>query len=192
MRELPSVFGFTRSSPRNSATPSSYDSSSCSKTSCDTGCTVDLGEPVPAEELDLEGEAEDPGHPEVPSLLKEPAQQQVADPTSAVLLVDGEGAHLGEVLPQDVQGSAADHHAVDLGDVELLDVLEERDCGLRQQDAIGGVGVDELSDRPDVTGAGLADVDRRRGHSGFTRGKRIVSRTPRPVSVMTRRSMPIP
>ena len=58
-----------------------------------------------------------------------------------------------------MQRAAADHHTVDLGDVELLNVFEEGDGRLGQQDAVSRVVVDEPPDRCDVRRPGLTDLD---------------------------------
>jgi hypothetical protein len=61
----------------------------------------------------------------------------------------GDGPDLRDVLPQHVQATAPDEHAVDLGDPELLDVLVERDQLLGEQH-LADVGVDDRLDAPHI------------------------------------------
>ena len=76
-----------------------------------------------------------------------------------VLLTDRESADLGEVLPHDMQRSAARYLTVDLGDPELLDALEVGHSVLADEDATLGERLDELSDSPDVSGPGASGGD---------------------------------
>ncbi len=75
------------------------------------GLPVDRGEPVPAEEGGLEGEAEEPREAEPVRPLDEAAEEQRAHAAAQVGGVDRERAHLPEVLPEHVQRSAPDDPA---------------------------------------------------------------------------------
>ena len=118
-------------------------------------CALDLGEPVPAEELGLEGEHEDPPQVQLAGHIQQPVDDHVPDALALHLRVHRDGAHLAEVRPQDVQRAAPDELAVPLGDPELLDPLVERDQVLLQQDP-ARVDVDERLDRGHIRGAGAA------------------------------------
>jgi hypothetical protein len=109
-------------------------------------------EPVPGEELGLEGQAEHPADPEVAGCLQQSGEQRAADPPAVMRRGDGEGAHLSEVLPHHVQRTARDDLPVVLHDVELLHVLVEHDRGLREEPAVAGVGVDQRPDGVHVRG----------------------------------------
>ncbi len=89
-------------------------------------------------------------------MLDEPVEQQVAHALALHVGVDGDRAHLRQVLPHDVERAAADHRAVELRDEELLDVLVQLDGRLLQQDA-PGVDVDQPADGRDVGGTCTAD-----------------------------------
>ena len=72
---------------------------------------------------------------------------------------DGERAHLGQVVPQHVQGTAADDVARPLlRHDELLQALVVGDGVLVDEHPAGGQRRDQRTDRRDVAGAGGADV----------------------------------
>ena len=71
--------------------------------------------------------------------------------------LDGDGADLGEVLPHDVDGAAADDLAVQLGNNEVGHVLEQRDQLLAQQNALIDVALDEALDLANVGRTGATD-----------------------------------
>jgi hypothetical protein len=70
---------------------------------------------------------------------------------------------LGEVLPDHVERSAADHRLVLDGHPELLHVLVEGDGRLPEQDPLLGVPLDEPADRRDVRRSCAPDLG---AHSG--------------------------
>ena len=148
MRVLPSVFGFTRSRSRNSATPSSNERSSSSYTSAVDGRALDRPEAVAREEVDLEREHEQAAQAERARGLEQPLDDRRADPVAPPGGIDRDGAQLAEVLPHHVQGAAADDRPRRLGDPELLHVLVERDERLAEQDPGGLVARDERSGSP--------------------------------------------
>ena len=143
---------------------------------------VDHPEPVPGEEVHLEGEAEHPSQTETTGPVQQCAEQAVPDAAAAASRVHGKRADLGEVRPHDVQRAAPD----DLSglverDLELLDRLEVADELLGQQDALVGVLLDEIPDGDHVTRHGRADGAGRRLVHGFTvLSRRTPGRTARP------------
>src|SRR4029453_16172889 len=84
---------------------------------------VDGLEPVPREEGGLEREAEDPVDAQVAGVLQKLSQQRGAQSPPLELWPYGDRAHLGEVLPHDMEGAAADDLAGDLDDPELVNCL---------------------------------------------------------------------
>ena len=72
---------------------------------------VDRLEAVRAEEVHLEGEAEQPREAEVARTHDEPVEDARPDPAAEERGLHGEGPHLSEVLPEDVQRTAADDPA---------------------------------------------------------------------------------
>lgn len=82
---------------------------------------------MPGEEVHLEGQAEEPLYPELDGVLGQRLEQRAADTVAEVLLRDGEGPDLGEVVPHDVQRAAPDDLPIDLRDAELLQPLEVGD-----------------------------------------------------------------
>ena len=80
-------------------------------------------EAVPAEERGLEGEAEDPRNTEVAGVLQQLDEHRRTQAVALEVRPHRHRAHLGEVLPHDVQSAAADHLALDLDDPELVDRL---------------------------------------------------------------------
>lgn len=127
---------------------------------------LDRAEPVRREELDLERQAEQPRQAQRAGPVDERLEQLMPDAAPPPLRGDGQGADLGQVLPQHVQRAAADDAAVraGVGDQELLDGLVVPDHLLREQDAHRGVGRDEVADGVDVRGQGGADGDLGTGH----------------------------
>src|SRR5690606_36686912 len=118
---------------------------------------ADGREPVPAEEVGLEGEAEQSAEPEVGSVALELLEQCMPDALAQPGLGDRDRADLAEVLPDHVQCPAADELAVGrLGHPELLAVFEQRHALLAQQDASLDVGVDDLEHSADVGRARVA------------------------------------
>ena len=111
------------------------------------------------EEGDLEGQAEDPLDAQVAGVLQQRLEDLPADAAADGVLVDRERAHLGEVLPEDVQRTAAQHLTVDLGDPELLQSLVVRDGVLGHEHTRGRQRLHQVPDRADVTGAGAAYLD---------------------------------
>src|SRR6266542_630841 len=125
------------------------------------GRAVDLGEPVPGEEVGVERQREQPRQSQLARRADERAEQPVADPMATMFGMDRERADLAEVGPQDVERAASDEHATLLGDLEVLDVLVERHEFLGEQLATGsGVPVHERLDRRDVRGSRAADGQR--------------------------------
>ena len=114
-----------------------------------------------AEEVGLEGEAEQSPQAELPRLLLEPLVDRVADTGAAPPLLHGEGAHFTEVLPQHVQSAAADDVAAVVvdGDGELLHRLEEHDELLAEQDALLHERLDECVDAAHVGRARLPHAE---------------------------------
>ena len=123
------------------------------------GLALDRLEPVPGEERGLEGEAEQPAQAEPPGPLDEPLEHGRADPGAEHRGVDGQGAHLPEVLPEHVQGAAADDPPVDLGDDEVGDRLVVGDGLLVQQHPPLGQRRHERADGADVGRARGPDDD---------------------------------
>src|SRR3954451_1831350 len=98
---------------------------------------LDLLEAVPGEELDLEGEHEDPLQVQFPGHVQQAVHDRVPHALTPDLRVYRDGADLAEVRPQHVQRAAADQLTVGLGDPELLDRLVERHQIFLQQDLAG-------------------------------------------------------
>ncbi len=72
---------------------------------------LDRLEAMSGEERHLEGQAEQPRQAQVASPVHEPVQEAGADSPAEERGVDGEGTHLAEVLPEDVQRPTADDPA---------------------------------------------------------------------------------
>ena len=104
-------------------------------------------EAVAAEEADLERQAEQPAEPQLVSFVLERLEERVPDAVAEPRLVDGERAHLAEVLPHHVQRSGADEAAVGgLRHAELLHRAVEVDPLLSEQDASLHERLHELDD----------------------------------------------
>ena len=73
--------------------------------------------------------------------------------------VDGDGADLGDVLPQRVDGAAADDAAALVGDPEVLHVLVQLHALLGEQDAVARVELDQVVDGGHVGRARAAERD---------------------------------
>ena len=110
---------------------------------------LDLGEPVPAEELGLEGQHEQPLQLQLASDFEQSVDDRVADAVAGRRRVDRDGADLAEIRPQHVQRAATDHSAGEFGHPELLDGLVQRHQVLFQQD-LSRIRVDEVFDRGDI------------------------------------------
>ena len=123
------------------------------------GTPLDLVESPAAEEVDLEGEAEEPRETEVLGPLDEPVEDAPANAVPRMLGIDGEGADLREVLPHDVECATADDRAVDLGNEELLHVFVERDRRLGQETPIVGVEAHQPAYGGNIRGARGTDHD---------------------------------
>jgi hypothetical protein len=89
----------------------------------------------------------------------------VANPVTTRPLVDRDRADLSEILPHNVQRSAANDVAEirTLGDAELLDVFVEIHGGLVEQAPGSYVLVDQGTDYMHVAGARLPDCVPHRG-----------------------------
>ena len=123
-------------------------------------------EPVPREELDLEGEAEDAAQAQLQSAVEQRIQQTVAQSRAPLGVAHRERPDLGEVLPHHVEGSAADDHALVIdGDQELLDGLVVGDQILPEQDPGVGHRLDQPIDPADVSRQRRADGE---GHTGLS------------------------
>ena len=73
---------------------------------------------------------------------------------------DRQRAHLGEVVPQDLQGAAADDDAlVGLGDHELLQCGVVRHGVLADQHPAGGERLDQRPDGRHIGGSGGTHAD---------------------------------
>src|SRR4051794_27380771 len=93
--------------------------------------SVDHPEPVPGEELHLEGQAEHSSYADGLRALEQLLEQEMTDSFTLDRGIDGERTDFGEVLPHHVQRAATNHVAGrPLCDQELLHVLVERDRGL--------------------------------------------------------------
>ena len=90
--------------------------------------------------------------------VDERVDDRVPDPAPDHPRVHRHRADLAEVLPEHVQGAAADHLPVELGDQELRHRLVQRDDFLGQQHP-PGVGVHQLLDRRHVGGPGPPHAD---------------------------------
>src|SRR5690606_20882397 len=77
-------------------------------------------EAATAEELRLEGEAEQARQAQLTCAALELLDDRASDAQAQVVVAHEERAHLAEVLPEHVQGTASDQLAVRLGDDELL------------------------------------------------------------------------
>src|SRR5690606_5020128 len=109
------------------------------------------------EEVGLERQAEQAREAQVAGVVLELGEDRVADAVAEPLVVDRDRADLAEVLPDDVQGAAADERAVrGLRDHELLDVLAEGDALLAQQGPPLHVRVAEAQRPGDIGGARAA------------------------------------
>ena len=97
-------------------------------------------------------------------MIDQALHEQPADTVSAPIGIDGDGADLAQILPEDVKGAAADDLSLVLRHPELLHVLVERDRLLLEQH-LAGVAVDERANRGHVARAGAAD-GRGGGHDG--------------------------
>ena len=126
-----------------------------------------LPEAQAAEELDRERQHEYPLHPQ----LARPVEQDMSDPAPDTVALavpaNRDGPDLGQVLPQHVQGPAADNEPVGLllGHPEFLDVLVQHDGCLAEQAPGPHVRVDQAADPRDVGGTRLPD---RISHGGST------------------------
>ena len=108
------------------------------------------------EERRLEGQHENALDAELAAVLDQAVDDQAADASALGLAINGDGADLAEVLPEDMERAAADDLVVVDGDPELLDVFVQRDGFLHEQD-LAGVLVDERTDCPDITRGRAAD-----------------------------------
>src|SRR5690625_3435833 len=155
------------------------------------------------EEVHLEGQAEHSGDTEFDCNIEKLLQDQVSNTPAPPRSINGQSPHLGEIFPHHMESTTSDHmrRRTVLSHPELLDVLVQRDVLLGQQNTVAGVSIDQLADHPDIGRARPPDDERatvvmiaRRtpGHSGLTVGKRMVSRTPAPVSIISNRSIPKP
>jgi len=107
---------------------------------------------VPAEEVLLEGQHEQPREAQLTRVLDQPRDDGVPHPAAQHARVHRHGADLAEIGPQHVQRPAADDLTVDLGHEELLHGLVQGDDLLRQQYA-ARVPVDERLDHRHVSGS---------------------------------------
>src|SRR5688572_4008788 len=111
------------------------------------GLVAHVLEAVAAEEVDLEREAEQPAEPQLAGVALEHLEEPMADAVAEPGVVDGEGAHLAEVLPHHVQGARADEPTVwCLRHAELLHRTVEVDPLLAEQDASLHERLHELDD----------------------------------------------
>src|SRR5690606_37366506 len=101
---------------------------------------ADRLESATEEESGLEGEAEESGESELAGPLLQSFDERAADAVVQMILADEQRAHLAEVLPHDVQGSASDQLSAVFGDDELLhrpvqhgEILAEQDASLHQR-----------------------------------------------------------
>ena len=111
MRVLPSVLGRTRARSQELRDPLVGGLQQLLQgPRASTGNAGRPAQAVPAEEARLEGQAEHPGHPEVCGPAAAAARAaRGPTPPPAHRRVHREGAHLGQVGPEHVQGAAADH-----------------------------------------------------------------------------------
>jgi uncharacterized protein (TIGR00375 family) len=125
----------------------------------------DLGEAKTAEEGDREGQDEHALHAELAGLVKQRMRDPAPDSVPLAARTDRDGPDLGQVLPQDVQCSAADDEAVGFlfRDPEFLHVLVQRDGGLAEQAPGVQVRVDQRADPRDVGGTRRPDPVSHRG-----------------------------
>src|ERR1700687_614978 len=94
----------------------------------------DLLESVAREEIDREGQHENPAYTKVTGALQQCPDQPVPDALTLATRIHRDRPDLGKVLPHHVECSTADHHLVvgSFGIPEFLDVLVEGDGGLTQ------------------------------------------------------------
>ena len=123
------------------------------------GRALDLAEAERREEVALEREHEDARDAELAHGRDQPLDEQRADALAAHRGIDGDGADLGDVLPQRVDGAAADDAPAVVGDPEVLHVLVQLHALLGQQDAVAGVELDQVVDRGHVGRARAAQRD---------------------------------
>ena len=88
------------------------------------GCSFDFGKTVRSEKVHLEGEAEQPAQLKPTSPLLQLVEEEMTDARSKYLWGDGERAHLGDVVPQHVEGTTSDEAVTAMGNNELLDILK--------------------------------------------------------------------
>ena len=145
---------------------------------------ADLGVAVLGEEARLEGQAEQPGEAEFARVRLEPLEQGVPDTLAAAPGGHGQRAHLADVLPHHMEGTASDERTViGLGDAELLHRLVEHHAVFAEQDAVLHERLDERLDRGHVGGAGAAHRVRR-GRIGCHRATlQVVDTPPAEVSI---------
>ena len=120
---------------------------------------LDLAEAEGGEEVALEREHEDALDAELAHGGDQALDQAAPDAAAAHGRVDGDGADLGDVLPQRVDGAAADDAPAVVGDPEVLHVLVQLHALLGEQDAVGRVQLDQVVDGGDVGRARAADRD---------------------------------
>jgi len=113
------------------------------------GRALDLGEPVPAEELGLECQHEYPLQLQLASDVEEPCDDRMADAVASRRGVDRDGTDLAEIRPKHMQRTATDHFAGKFGHPKFLNGLIQRHQILLQQD-LSRIGVNQLFDRGDV------------------------------------------
>lgn len=118
---------------------------------------VDHFKPVAAEEAGLVGQGEDPGDAQFLRLRDQFVDDAPAGAAALASSPDGKGPDLGQVVPHDHEGSAADHLAAALGDNEIPDVLEEAVDRHRKEYVLLDVGLEDLHDLGDVPDHGRPD-----------------------------------
>ncbi|SKY49150.1 Uncharacterised protein [Mycobacteroides abscessus subsp. abscessus] len=112
------------------------------------------------EEVDLEGQHEDPLEFQLAGHLEQAADERVSDAGTFEPWMYGDGAHLSEIRPQHMQSSTADDLPIEIGHPEFLDGLVQRHKVFLQQNA-PGIDIDKCLDGGDVGGTGTAH-----GHRG--------------------------
>ena len=122
---------------------------------------------MPDEEVRLERQAEEPLDTDLARVLDQRLEQAAAEAGAELVGRDGEGADLGEVLPHDVEGAAADDATVEVGDPELLEALEVGHGLLADEHPALGEGGHEGPDGADVGGAGAPDHRSAATHERF-------------------------
>ena len=140
-------------------------------------------------EVSLKGETEQSLYSDFDCARNDSIKNHVADSLLTQTLADCHGAHFSEIFPKDVEGTTTNNFTIYLCNSKFLDIFIEGNCLFREQPTLQRVLIDHLANCLDVGGLCWANYWI---HSGFTRGKRMVSRIPKPVSAMSNRSTPIP